>query len=88
MKPIPNHRTTPFDIGDTIVSKLDPFNRFRIINLIPCQTITPQCPHCITGNICYQVKRFKKRLGNTTKTLCPVNSRWSEYTQWEPSQEG
>jgi len=90
MKPVPNERITPYDIGDTITSRFEVHSRnperFRIIALTQCQTSFSTCIGCVTDNVCYEVKRFKKRLGRHTLVLCPGRfGQQDEYIRWIPN---
>lgn len=88
MKPVPNKRTTPYDVGDQVVYRYSHYQggsaiRFQIVELVKCQTFTA-CAGCSTGNIAYRTKRFKKRLGRKNFVLCPVKSGQEEYVRWTP----
>lgn len=92
MKPVLNSRTTPYDVGDLIVYKRyqgygDPL-RFKIIELGTCRSHYEPCSGCGTGNIAYKVKRFRKRLGIRTISLCPMRYGTEEYVKWEPPVGG
>lgn len=88
MKPVYNNRTTPFDIGDIIISKFSQrphyVTKFKIVELSICQTTGDPCCTCHTGNIAYTVKRFKKRLGLHTFTFCPLRNGVNDYYKYEP----
>lgn len=92
MKPVPNKRTTPYDVGDMIVHRYwhrssGDCPHYKIVELVQCQQEFRPCTSCDSGNIAYRAKRFNKRLGIKDFVLCPSRGQREEYVRWVPRSE-